>query len=528
MSSDAPAPRPGSSGSRGFRLAILIVAFVLRLAVARAATLIEVDGAYWAGLARALMQGDWTHGLSAAWPPLYPALTAGAARVLELAGAAPTPTTLEWAARLVSVLCGTLLLLPLGAIARRFLPGRWDLVVMGLAAVHPRLVEYSASALSESAFTLLLVTGAAGLVVATEGAGGGRKRIAAVSGGAALGLSFLVRPEGLLLGAGLAAVAMFARRSRIRSTVAFAGAMVLVALPWLLFLHAGTGTWTLGEKGAYNFWRAHRDVYAQHFPPPVTLASRVNDSPAIAPRAAPGELHLREFLSAEPGAIVATTLRNLATLVVSTLPVTIGWPVALLAIAGVVFARPVPWPLALLLFAPLVDAPFTVDRRLLVPIVPFALLPAAGALAAFARARGVKLAGAVTLLLGIGLAAYAAGLAGRMERAPEQRAAGEWLRARQRGRTPPVVMARKPQVAFYANGWIADLPTTRDSILADARRIGADVLVADARAARGDRPEIAPWLDPANAPPGWRPLRDWPGENALVLYGRENSSGSMR
>ena len=108
MSSDAPAPRPGSSGSRGFRLAILIVAFALRLAVARAATLIEVDGAYWAGLARALMQGDWTHGLSAAWPPLYPALTAGAARVLELAGAAPTPTTLEWAARLVSVLCGTL------------------------------------------------------------------------------------------------------------------------------------------------------------------------------------------------------------------------------------------------------------------------------------------------------------------------------------------------------------------------------------------------------------------------------------
>ena len=83
-------------------------------------------------------------------------------------------------------------------------------------------------------------------------------------------------------------------------------------------------------------------------------------------------------------------------------------------------------------------------------------------------------------------------------------------------------------VAFYAIGWIADLPTTRDSILADARRIGADVLVADARAARGDRPEIAPWLDPANAPPGWRPLRDWPGENALVLYGRENSSGSMR
>ena len=527
MSWDARVDRPGSPGDRGFRLAILAVALTLRFAVARSAPLIEVDGAYWAGLARAMLAGDRAHALSAAWPPLYPAVTAFAARVLEAAGAAASPATLEGAARLVSVLCGTLLLLPLGAIARRFLPPRWDLVVMGLAAVHPRLVEYSAAALSESAFTLLLVAGAAGLVVATEGARGTRSWIAAACGGAAAGLSFLVRPEGLLLGAGLAAVAAFARRPRAGAAAAFTVAMVLVALPWLSFLHAETGTWTLGEKGAYNFWRAHRAAYARHFPPPAVLAARVNDSPAIAPRALPGEFRMRELLAAEPLAVVGTTARNLVTLLASTLPVTIGWPVAILALAGLVVARPVPWPLALLLLAPLVDAPFTVDRRLLAPVVPFALLPAAAALAAFARARGAKLAGAITLLLAVGLVAYEAAMTTRRERAPEQRAAGEWLRAQRRAHTP-VVMARKPQVAFYANGWIADLPATRDSILADARRIGADVLVADARAARGDRPEIASWLDPAHAPPGWRVLHAWPGEDALVLYGREDSTGSIR
>jgi hypothetical protein len=81
-------------------------------------------------------------------------------------------------------------------------------------------------------------------------------------------------------------------------------------------------------------------------------------------------------------------------------------------------------------------------------------------------------------------------------------------------------MARKPWVAFYSGALIADLPDVpADWILADANRTEVNVLVVDARAARGDRPQIAPWLDPARGPAGWR-LRDslQAGGERVMLY----------
>src|SRR5262249_27434135 len=126
--------------------------------------------------------------------------------------------------------------------------------------------------------------------------------------GALFGLAYLARPEGLPLAAAVWLVGLFMPRSpgaspappapralvsRLRA--AFAIAHMIGALPWLLFLHATLGRWSLGEKGEYNFWRAFATEYAADFPAPAGLAERVNESPEIAPRPSGAGVHVARF-----------------------------------------------------------------------------------------------------------------------------------------------------------------------------------------------------------------------------------------
>src|SRR5436189_329360 len=96
MTGDAPRYPPA--------LAWGLAALAVRVALAARAPIIEVDGAYWAGLAAALERGDLRHGLSTAWPPLYPALIAAILHAARIVGRAIDPATIEACARAVSVL----------------------------------------------------------------------------------------------------------------------------------------------------------------------------------------------------------------------------------------------------------------------------------------------------------------------------------------------------------------------------------------------------------------------------------------
>src|SRR5258706_539302 len=285
--------KPGPGIAPGvFLFYMLLAAVEWRAMPAVRANLIEEDGAYWASLAGALARGDWAHGLSTAWPPGYPALIAVLAWI---ARGASHPAMLEGCARFVSVIAGTLVLIP------------------------------------------------------------------------------------------------------------------LFGLPYALFVPGRLGTWSLGEKGAYNFWRAYRTEYARVYPPPTSLAHRVNESPEIAgdsPRSrarglpAPGQVggpsvgglpdpdqvggpragagsdaervHLLGFMLARPGAVLGSSLRRLARIVFDTLPTTLYWPIVLLVLFGFAGVCTGPWwivvtPLAL---SPLLYAPFSTDRRVFLPLVP--------------------------------------------------------------------------------------------------------------------------------------------------------------
>ncbi|HEY2956306.1 MAG TPA: glycosyltransferase family 39 protein [Candidatus Eisenbacteria bacterium] len=524
----------------------LAAALALRAALAARAPIIEVDGAYWAGLAAALERGDLRHGFSTAWPPLYPALVAAFARIARMAGTELEPAALEACARGASVLAGTLLLVPLFLIARRLLSPRAATVAVLLAAVHPRLLQYSAAALSEATYTLLLALALALLVAREQEPGSGAAREALA--GALFGLGYLVRPEALALAAAIWTAGLFRRprdadaqspgralASRLRP--AFAIATIAVALPWLLFLHGALGRWSLGEKGEYNYWRAYQAEYAAVFPAPAGLAARVNESPELALAPARDGVRAIEFTLRRPAVVLGRSARNLGTIVASTLPVTLYWPLvplAVLALAGP--WRRGAWPVAVAVGAmPILYAPFSADRRFLVPAVAFLLVACAagierveswlaGAPAGAARARrGVDAALALLAALSV---AYAWRNVGS-ERAPEHRRAGEWLRSGWRADTAPaqrsagarpVVMSRKPWVAFYAGGLIAELPDAPpESLAALARRRGA-VLVADQRSAETSRPQLGSLLDPARAPAGLAVLHREDGPPPLVLY----------
>jgi hypothetical protein len=91
--------------------------------------------------------------------------------------------------------------------------------------------------------------------------------------------------------------------------------------------------------------------------------------------------------------------------------------------------------------------------------------------------------------------------------APEHRAAGVWLRRHFGGESDGgpargvVVMSRKPWVAYYAQGLIAELPDSSiEDVMDRARRKNAEILVIDERFVAKYRRQLAPLLDPTVAP----------------------------
>jgi hypothetical protein len=357
--------------------------------------------------------------------------------------------------------------------------------------------------------------------------------------------------------------------SRLRPV--FAIAALVVALPWLLYLHGTLGRWSLGEKGEYNFWRSFAAEHGREFPPPAGLAERVNESPERAPAPSGDGVRVVEFTLRHPDVVLARSARNLATIIASTVPVTLYWPLVPLAVVGVVRRRrrnpdrepeasvapgvedearsrvpPGAWPVLVTLVAmPLLYAPFSVDRRFFVPAVPVLLIACAAGIERIESwfapgARGAdrgrspatarRVVNAALALLVVLSIAYTFVKGAGFDHAPEHRLAGEWLRRNYRNtsameggtETPlerPAVMSRKPWVAFYSGGLIATLPDAPpESLLAVARAKGADVMVADARSAASDRPRLAPLVDPRGEPDGLSVLHREPGPPALVLY----------
>jgi 4-amino-4-deoxy-L-arabinose transferase-like glycosyltransferase len=226
-------------------VAVAILALAVRVAWLQVgAHVIEDEGTNYARVGENIAAGRGYLGLDEfgpqlIYPPLYPALIASG---VELG------LSSELAGRTVSLVAGVLATLLFALLAQRMYgraAGRWCGL---LAALHPLLIGASVVVLAEMTYLALLLLGL--LLIRSPLAT--MPRGYAVSSGLVFGLAYLCRPEALLVFAAIVAVSTVLDWRRWRSVATSAALMavafLVVAVPYVAWLHAQTGQWRYEAK----------------------------------------------------------------------------------------------------------------------------------------------------------------------------------------------------------------------------------------------------------------------------------------
>ena len=233
-----------SKKSEDFRPTLLLVpltlALLLRLPLLIWPEVIYNDSTIYVLAAKGILEGKWTETVV---PPFYPMLIAAAHFVtgdFELAGI------------LISVIFGTLLVIPVFYLGRELYDARVGMIAALLATVQPYLFKYSGSVLTESIYYFLV---AAIILTALRSFNTG-KPFYALLFGALTAVGYLVRPEAIgflaVFGAWILLVnPVHTRRSFARRTtiVLLAGlCFIAFSSPYLVLLRKELGRWELSKK----------------------------------------------------------------------------------------------------------------------------------------------------------------------------------------------------------------------------------------------------------------------------------------
>jgi len=227
----------------GLLLLLFLAALLPRAWIAWTSQCISSDGPVYAEVAARYFAGDWQGGLGHLYQPLYPVAMAGAYAVVG-----------DWerAGQLVSVLASSLAILPLWFLTRRLFGERAALAAALIYALSPYPVRLSADVLTTGLYLALTLLA---LWAAVAGFGTWRPGWCLLAGLAA-GLSYLVRLDGIVLGALLAGWSVVWRprewraepRRRALAVAALGLALAATAGPYLIYLRLDTGTWMVSRK----------------------------------------------------------------------------------------------------------------------------------------------------------------------------------------------------------------------------------------------------------------------------------------
>ena len=228
--------------SRRFLLGLVICAFLLRIPLFIYPEVIHNDGAGYIRHAKLILSGNWTGGKA---PPLYPALIAFAHIFIPDA---------ERAGILISIIFGTLLVLPVFYLGKEIFDERVGVLSAVIVAVHPFLNSYSGSVLTESTYYFLVA-----LIVLTGWYAFQRGRMMdVIFFGFLTSLAYLTRPEGI----GFLVVFGFwilivnpsgAKRSWTkRFGIVFLAVFCFLLLsgPYIIQIRKETGRWGITKKFA--------------------------------------------------------------------------------------------------------------------------------------------------------------------------------------------------------------------------------------------------------------------------------------
>lgn len=212
---------------------------------------IDQEGVEYARIAENLLAhrgyvGIFNNGTQLNFPPLYPLTIAAGTLLLGSS---------ELAARVINVVCGALLVVPMFKIALRLYGDRVAVGVAVLAVVHPVFIAGAASTYAEGPYLTLLMSALLWLFIWIEE----RRTIASLAAGLFFGLAYLVRPEAFLLvgvfaGCALVAAALSRdRRTILLGTLSLAGTFAVVAAPNVVFLTRSTGQLRIEAKGTMAY-----------------------------------------------------------------------------------------------------------------------------------------------------------------------------------------------------------------------------------------------------------------------------------
>jgi 4-amino-4-deoxy-L-arabinose transferase-like glycosyltransferase len=245
-----------SARSNGWRLEVVAlllgIGFVVRaLFCIFCAGEIDTEGAEYARIAQNLSEGNGyvgiaTPGTQLFFPPLFPYLIAGAGLLIGNA---------ELAGRTVSLLFGSLLVIPVWLIGYRMLGERAGVAAGAVIAIHPYLVWLSTTVHCEAVYLTLILAA----VYTTMSAAEAPTKLRLAASGALYGVAYLVRPEALVfMVVGLAGV-LLGRAFLREKPSAVLGRLLLVPLvfvvvtgPYILWLSAQVGSLRLEGKSPLN------------------------------------------------------------------------------------------------------------------------------------------------------------------------------------------------------------------------------------------------------------------------------------
>ncbi len=276
--------------------ALLVLAIVVRLIALSDPPPIDIDEARYLVAAHHLRTGvgysDW-RGPETHIHPLHPWLTSIQGDGIK---------TLERRGRLVTFFASVLLLLPLAVLARRLQGEECASILLLLAATHPGLVGAAATPQPESLYVLLVASALCLIWPDPEDALSAWRFGAA---GLLFGLSYLARPEGLLVGLLAGGIALHQTRGRGTRTLADAALLLsgilLAASPYLLFLRCATGAWVITGKVTELFFVGQAMYDAGGAPPSLSsYLDLIAEWKAILP-----------YVVAHPGIVLLRVGRNI-------------------------------------------------------------------------------------------------------------------------------------------------------------------------------------------------------------------------
>lgn len=246
-------PIPNNAGR--LLAGLTLLGLSLRLAALGFDHVLTPDGVDYVTLSGYLTGGYVRAAINAWTPPLYPILIFLSSTIVG---------DHESAGRLVSVVSGSLLVIPVFFLLRRAYDRRtatWGAV---LTTLHPLFIYYSTQVLTEATYTLCFfcLVFAGWQALTTK-----RTRYFALTG-LMVGVCYLLRAEAfgfiflllaVTLAAGLADKTV-SKKHLLMNCLALAACFIVLIAPYLIHLRIENGFWTISAKLSGHLWQGNRGL----------------------------------------------------------------------------------------------------------------------------------------------------------------------------------------------------------------------------------------------------------------------------